>query len=230
MKNDESPTAFGEQKAAAYDRTFEKLAPMKQVLHLLMRMVLSELAEDACVLCVGAGTGAELLALAEAFPGWRFTVVEPAEAMLTICRQRAEQAGITARITFHCGTIDTLPPSAPFDAATAILVSHFLTARADQEAFFAGIAARIRSDGLFINAAIASDEVGFEALLPLWLKTLRYAGLPDERITGMAAAMGRDVAVLPLGVLSDLIADSGFSAPVLFCQTLLIHAWCARRL
>lgn len=229
MSTDDSPH-FGQDQAARYDRSFERLAPMKQALHLLMGIVLSELAEDARVVCVGAGTGAELLALATERPGWRFTVVEPAEAMLAICRQRAGQAGIIDRCTFYCGTLDTLPPCAPFDAATAILVSHFLTDPAQQAAFFTEIARRLRPDGLLINAAVSSGADGAEALMPLWVAMLRYAGFPDERIAAMRAAMGRDVAVLPPEELAARIAGSGFSSPVLFCQTLLIHAWCARRL
>lgn len=227
MNTDKSSTT-GEKQADRYD----KLAPMKQSLHLLMRLLLSGLAEDARVVCVGAGTGAELLMLASAFSGWRFTVVEPAEATLAICRQRAEQAGITPRCIFHCGTLDTLTPGEPFAAATAILVSHFLTEPESLAAFFTEIARRLCPDGIFINAAFASDmsTEAFESLLSVWTTMLAAAGLPPEQVTGFQRSLGRGVSVLPPSELAACIAASGFSSPVLFCQTLLIHAWCARRL
>ncbi|WP_232288441.1 class I SAM-dependent methyltransferase [Anaeromyxobacter sp. K] len=62
---------------------------MRDALHLVTRLALGELPAQARILCVGAGTGAELLSLAAAFPGWRFTAVDPSEPMLRRCRARA---------------------------------------------------------------------------------------------------------------------------------------------
>jgi tRNA (cmo5U34)-methyltransferase len=44
------------------------------------------------------------------------------------------------------------------------------------------------------------------------------------------ASYGRDVAVLPPQEVESIIASSGFDTPVLFLQTLLIHAWYANRI
>jgi tRNA (cmo5U34)-methyltransferase len=60
---------FDESHAAAYDERFAKLAPMQDALHLVTQLALAELPADARVLCVGAGTGAELVHLAGALPG-----------------------------------------------------------------------------------------------------------------------------------------------------------------
>jgi tRNA (cmo5U34)-methyltransferase len=103
MSNQEQPVFFGKEQAAGYDRQWAKLAPIRAALHMLLRIRLSDLPDDDQVLCVGVGTGAELLYLAEAFPRWSFTLVEPAKPMLDICHQRAEAGGITSRCTFHEG-------------------------------------------------------------------------------------------------------------------------------
>jgi tRNA (cmo5U34)-methyltransferase len=89
MPNQESSIVFDQERASSYDKRFAKLAPMRDALHLLIHMVLAELPAHARILCVGVGTGSELLALAHAFPQWRFTAVDPAAPMLDICRQRA---------------------------------------------------------------------------------------------------------------------------------------------
>ena len=88
MRNQDTSAVFDQKYASSHDQAGAKLAPMRDALHLFIRMVLSELPGDARVLCVGAGTGFELFALAEAFPHWRFTAVDPAAAMPSICRQR----------------------------------------------------------------------------------------------------------------------------------------------
>ena len=59
-----SPTFFNREIAEAYDRRNSALAPISDALHFLMRLVLADLPIDARVLCVGMGTGAEILSLA----------------------------------------------------------------------------------------------------------------------------------------------------------------------
>ena len=95
------------------------------------------------MLCVGAGTGAELSYLAERFPGWRFTAVEPSAPMLEVCRRRAEAQGIEGRCIFHEGYLESLPPSEPFDAATSLLVSQFILDPEERSGFFRAIAGRL---------------------------------------------------------------------------------------
>ena len=147
MKNQQTTLVFDQEFASSYDRRFAKLAPMHNALHLLIRMVLSELPNDARVLCVGVGTGSELIDLAQTFPQWKFTAVEPAAPMLDICRQKAEEYGIASRCTFHEGYLDSLPASDPFHAATCLLVSHFFIQQEERRNFFRQIAARLLPDG-----------------------------------------------------------------------------------
>lgn len=223
---------FDKERAASYDQKFAAMAPMRDALHCLTRAVLGELPADANVLCVGAGTGSEILDLARAFPGWRFTAVEPAAPMLDICRKQVEENGFTSRCTFHEGYLDSLPASEFFDGATALVVSHFITEISERREFFRQIAARLRPDGLLVSADLTADMSGpvYKSLLEIWLRMLRSCEIPAEEIEMMRAAFGQSVALLPPHEVESILVASGFGAPVLFLQTLLIHAWFARRM
>ena len=231
MAETESPTIYSEKRAASYDKGWAKIAATRDALDLLIRLVLSELPADARVLCVGLGTGSELLALAAAFPYWRFTAVEPAAPMLDICRHRVEEAGLTKRCTFHHGYLDTLPGAEPFDAATSLLVSHAIMDKAERSRFFGQIAARLRPQGYLINADLASDKdsPAYHSLLEVWMQMLKFSDVPDEEAAKYRAAYGTTAALLPPAEVAAIIAAGGFDAPVQFYQSLLIHAWYARR-
>jgi tRNA (cmo5U34)-methyltransferase len=81
-----------DEQAASYDSQWAKLSPVSACLHFLIGTVLSDLPDDARILCVGAGTGAEMIYLAQQFPGWRLTAVEPSAPMLEVCRSRADSS------------------------------------------------------------------------------------------------------------------------------------------
>jgi tRNA (cmo5U34)-methyltransferase len=97
MTNQKPAIVFGREMAASYDKMNAIFAPLRDPLNFLIRLILAELPIDARILCVGVGTGSELIDLAQAFPQWQFTAVEPSAPMLDICRQRVEQIGITSR-------------------------------------------------------------------------------------------------------------------------------------
>ena len=231
MKSQKSPVPFDQEHADKYDERFIKLAPIRDALHLLTSAVFADLPEVARVLCVGAGTGAELIYLAQKFPQWHFTAVEPSAPMLQVCRRKAEECGIVSRCFFHEGYLDSLPPSEPFDAATSLLVSQFILEPEARSTFFRTIGQRLRPGGYLASADLASDitSTAYESLLEVWLRLMKMADSTEEALQKLRTVYGRDVAVLPLEEVSAIIDSGGFETPVLFLQTGLIHAWYATK-
>lgn len=219
--------AFSKGHAATYDDQWKKLAPIMNGMHFLMRILLKNLPEEAHILCVGAGTGAEIMAMAEAFPRWKFTAVEPAGAMLNEFRFKAEQAGITSRCTFHEGFLNTLPETQKFDAATAILVSQFMFLKDNRINFFEEIYQRLKPGAFFISADLATpdNEDLYENLKDFWARALMYADFSEEKARAATSGWKVSVSVIRPAEISELISAAGFQKPTIFYQSLFIHAW-----
>jgi tRNA (cmo5U34)-methyltransferase len=230
MNRDEIAALF-DQQAAGYDAQWERMSPVREGLYFLVEAAFATLPADARVLSVGSGTGIELEFLAARFPQWQFTAVEPSQAMLERCRDRAVRSGFASRCTFHHGFLESLERDAPYDAATCLLVSQFLVDPTARRGLFRDIAIRMRPGGVLVNADLAADVASsaYEPLLAIWLDRMSSAGVPPEAISRARAAYAKDVAVLPPAQVAALIASAGFEEPTPFFQAGLMHAWCATR-
>lgn len=229
MNNDELKAIF-DQQAANYDSQWAKMSPINNCLHFFLPSILAALPMDARILCVGAGTGKELIYLARIFPQWRFTAVEPSSAMVEVCRQRVEEEGFLARCDFHNGYLDTLVPEDSFDAATCFLVSQFMLEPAERSAFFGQIAGSLKPGGVLVSSDLASDTASYhyDELLKLWWRVMSSSDVSPEAVDRMRSAYAKDVAILPAATVASIIEAGGFSMPVQFFQAGLIHGWFAR--
>lgn len=214
-----------------YDQQWSKLSAFRDGLHVLLGAVLKQLPVAANVLCVGAATGAEIQFLAQQFPGWTFTAVEPSGRMLEVCRQRAQASGFASRCVFHEGYLHTLPPTAPFDAATCFLVSQFIQDDLARTQFFRSIADRLRPGGVLASSDLSSDTHSptYPSLLAVWLTTMATTDLSPADIARMRTAYERDVAILSADKVESILVAGGFESPVQFFQAGLIRAWYSRR-
>lgn len=223
--------ALFDQQAAGYDKQWAGMAAIRECLYLLLGSLLHGLPDNARILCVGVGTGTELAYLAERFPGWSFTAVDPSPAMLEVCRQRAQQGGFLARCEFHQGYLDTLAVQPGHDGATCLLVSQFLLDPLARRAFFGEIAGRMNPGGLLVNVDLACDTRApvYPPLLASWMTLMAAARVPAQVLEQARAAYARDVAILPPAEVAGLIEAGGFEAPMQFFQAGLMHGWCGQR-
>ncbi len=222
----EAENVFEADNASAYDERAASLAPIKDALHLACEQLLRNLPDDTNVLCVGAGTGAEIDYLARLHAGWHFTAVDPAADMLAQCEEKAGKAGYLDRLSLHAGTLVTLPEGAPFDLATSFLVSHFMHDRAERRAYFQSIASRLNANAILLNVDLSTDETGevYENSVSRWVAMAQRAGFPMDR-----NSFNDHVSLLAPNDLANLIAEARFTTPEPFFQFLLMRGWIARR-
>lgn len=226
MNQDELNKTF-DQQAAGYDNQWARLSPIRDALHLLLRSYFAELPQDASMLCVGAGTGAELAFLAGEFPEARFTVVEPSSQMLEVCRQRAEQEGFASRSEFHEGYVASLDADRKHNAATCFLVSQFLLDPQVRTEFFRAIAYRLKPGGLLASSDLVCDTSApaYNTLLQAWMRMMAGADIPPERIEQIRQAYATDVVIVPPTTIESIFRAAGFASSVQFFQAGLIGAW-----
>lgn len=230
MNKEELKTVFDLQ-AAGYEAQQKKLAPVHEGLYFQLQWIFSDLPPTARILCVGVGVGAELAYLANQFPNWKFTAVEPSGAMLAACRLRAEREGFASRCVFHEGYLDSLPQGDLHEAATCFMVSQFILDTQARCQFFSGIAEKLKPGGLLVSADLSSevDSTEYKTLLKAWVSMLHAANVPEGALEKMHATWKRDVAILPPDTVQSIIQRGGFETPVQFYQAGLVHAWRALR-
>lgn len=222
---------FNATVAESYDERFQKISPIRENLNFLIRLVLEDLPEDARILCIGVGTGIEIVELAKAYPQWRFTGVEPSAHMLDVYRSKLSKCGLMDRCDLVHGYVSDLPPGGAFDAVLCLLVTQFVTENAKRQEMFDSMAEQLKAGGYLINAEISGDmsSAKFHNMFEKWKGMHRLAGATAPEADNMINALKEYVAVAPPAVIERYLESSGFSEPVQFYQSLLIHAWYARK-
>lgn len=218
---------FDADVARNYDQRFVRLQAVKDALHLLLRNAMTELPEETRLLCVGAGTGAELLFLAAEFPHWTFTVVEPSEPMMSLCRSKATEAGIADRCHFHLGYLNSIGETQPHQAATSILVSHFLTDLEERTKYFNAIAANLEKGGVLVTADLCWGRAADPQLMRQWENLLIYAGMEASALDKYRADIEGRVSLLTEEQLEGVLTRSGFQRHCPYIRLLLIQGWIA---
>lgn len=221
---------FDEARAEAYDGQFGRMADIKATLHMMMLGSFHGLPADARILVAGAGTGAEVRFLAPLYPGWRFTLIDPSAPMLAVARRHAAAECFLDRCTFHADYVSATPVEA-HDAATSILVSHFLTDAAARQSYFEDIAARLKPGGKLYTVDLCADDDAptFGPIMGLWLDLLRHGGVPDENIEQYKLSYGRDFSAHGPVEFERLVEVAGFTPPAPVFQAALMRGWIAQK-
>jgi tRNA (cmo5U34)-methyltransferase len=222
---------FDDRRARVYDALIRQVVPGYDVLHRLAAVHLREtLPEAARILVAGAGTGAEIAALAPVSPGWRFTGFDPAAEMLAAARQRVDALGAAGRVELVAGGVEAVA-AADFDAATLLLVLHFLPDDGAKQALLDGLGARLKPGAPLVLADLHGrpGEASFQRLMALWRAWQLDAGIPPEEVEKGFRKIVADIHFVPEDRLAELLGHAGFGRPEKFWGALLFGGWVARR-
>lgn len=223
------PFDFDADYGAGYDTLIRQVVPGYDDLHIAVLAELTPVADDADVMVVGIGAGAELVTLGRARSGWRLTGVEPSAQMIAITRERLRRAGLDARVRIHAGYTDGLPDERAYDAATLVCVMHFLLDDGAKLALLRSIASRLRPGArlILVDGCGARGTPQFEADWNGWMQFIRGKGLTGTELDAYRRQVEAGVHFVPATRIVELLRASGFEQIRQFYRAFVFGGWTA---
>lgn len=228
--NDDAPVQqFDAERAAAYDTRIRRLAPGYDTLQETVASVLaSRLPDTAHLLVAGAGTGTEIVTMGTAHPQWEFTAVDPSPDMLNQCRTRVTEAGLDERVDCVCERVESMPKEQQFDAATSLLVSHFIDGEKAKQKYFHTLAEQLHPGAPLAWADLyrPSAEQDFRRLWTAWREEMSTR-MTEDHVERAFERIEEGISFVRPAALEQIVTDAGFTPPTQIYQHLLWGAWVA---
>lgn len=225
-----SEIVFNAEMAKAYDEKGPRLLVpgYEAFLQSIATLLDAELSDDASILVMGAGGGAELMALAPVRAGWRFTGVDPSPDMLGGAQAKLTRAGYDARALLHVGYVADAPEG-PFDAATSCLLMPFIPDDGSKLDYLRQVHRRLKPGAplLLVEGFAAREPEAWARYLKLYITHGLLRGAPDAHVK-MAAGAQAGLHYVSAERQEALLAEAGFASIERFFQALYIHGWIAR--
>ncbi len=221
---------FNTDFSAHYDALVRQaMFGYEQLFPLILAWLAPQVGEKASVLVVGSGTGMELVTFGRRMPAWTLTGVDPAEQMIRLARARLDNQNLSGRVRLHHGSLDTLPGEQDFDAATLVLVLHFLPDDGAKLGLLRGIYQRLRPGGGLALVDLGGDPVTpeFQVHLSIWKNFQVQMGLPREEVEKLVKMTLDTQYFIPEARVRQLLAEAGFSRVDRFYQALLNSGYIA---
>ena len=219
---------FNEEMATEYDKGVRRTLPTYDSMFRLVQTYLrANTTAQPNILVVGAGGGTELATFGPANPTWTFTAVDPAAPMLELARMKAKQLNMADRVEFIEATIDKVGRSHLHDAATCMLVLHFIADVDDKLRQLKSIRQRLKPGAPFVIATMFgnSNDPAFDALFSLWKAYwLDTTNMTTTEVDEMEKTV-RQLSFIPEEEIVGLLQEAGFGKIAKFFTTNMFGGW-----
>lgn len=218
---------FNHILANEYEKGIRRTLPSYDaMLRLIQTFYRSTLHEHADILVVGAGSGNEILQLADGRPHWSFTGIDPSESMLEIAKERLQS--LPNNLSFYQGTLlDTHLPAIKYDAASCVLVLHFIQSYEDKLSTLKEIWNHLQPGAPFVlvskygQPGTIETELQFDLWRSYWLQ---HTKLSVADVAEMEKSI-RALSFMPEEAILTLLQEVGFIKPARFFATTLFGGW-----
>jgi tRNA (cmo5U34)-methyltransferase len=212
-----------------YDIIARQSIPAYDALFTMIEALLAlYLANNAHILIVGAGGGNEIVTLGQAHSEWKMTGVDPSEKMLEIAQQKVDSLNLANRVTLQKGVIEEVS-AYEYDAATSLLVMHFLPDDSSKLAYLQAIANRLKSGSPFLLVDFQGDKQSesFKILVAGWQKRAELAGMEQEYLTNLVDKMWQHLCCIPEKRTIELLEQANFKNVTRFYSAFVYTGWLA---
>lgn len=212
-----------------YDEMARIALPGYEAMHTMALSILkSHLPKTANLLIVGAGTGMELIHYSQSNPQWSFLGIDPSANMLQIARTKIEQHNLSERITLQQTYTHELPSTPLYDAATSILVMHFIPDDS-KLAFLQSVAQRLKQGAPFILVDIFGKKGApeFERIITYIQSYWQEMGRTEANIKEMIATFEKGIYPVEEARVYELLQQAGFTNVIRFYTGIWVGGWVA---
>jgi len=213
-----------------YDNMAPLVLPGYEAMHqMALACLQANLPPEANILVVGAGTGMELIKFAKGNSKWQILGVDPSEKMLAIAQEKIQQHDLSEQVKLFQGYTDDLPETSIYDAATSILVMHFIADDGGKLAFLQSIAQRMKSSSTFILVDVFGEKGtdDFQQIVSLIKKFWQQRGIPEAKQIELLETMDQGVYQISETRVLELLEQAGFSKMIRFYTGLWVGGWVA---
>ena len=225
---------FDRDRANNYDLDIRKAIPGYEALHDMTQSLLhTSLLQSARLLIVGSGTGMELINFCTENPQWSLTGVEPSEDMMSIAKQRLGKTKFLERVSLHTGYVDSLSKTELMDAATLILVMHFLPDDGSKLQLLQDIAGHLKPGAKLIIADLHGDKSApyFTKLKQAW-QHFYFSKLDGDALAEARAnfeeAIAKSIYFVTEDRIIELLENAGYTNITKFYNAFLFGGWTAK--
>lgn len=223
---------FDDKRAGRYDERITKIQPAYKTMHDMARYLLQiDLPSQTKLLVAGSGTGQEVISYSENNPGWNIVGFDPSESMHAVARDKIRKAGLKEKITLVVGSIDSVESDSLFDAATSILIMHFLPDDGAKQHLLDEISRRLKPGARIVLIDQEGDPKSddFKLLLKAW-KAHQVAIWGDEdTVNEDFAQRMRNLTFVPQERIRELLNNAGFENICKFFKSFLLGGYVATK-
>ncbi|HEY3272929.1 MAG TPA: class I SAM-dependent methyltransferase [Methanocella sp.] len=212
-----------------YDSSIRQFTAAYEPMFTMAYACLRSLArDDARLLIAGAGTGMEICTFGPHSPGWNMTGVDPSGEMLAIAQKKIDEEQLANPINLFKGYVHDLPETTDYDAATCILVMHFLPDDGSKLRLLESISRRLKSGSPFIlvDGFGMKDSDSFNRTVSAWKTFAKTQGADPQLVEeGFSGQILKRLQFVPEERIVTLLEEAGFEKPSRFYTGFLYGGW-----